>query len=114
MPPLEWKHEDGLIRTHEAALATLKQMQVDFMSRYDHDRVECADRYRNDREESKMRHKAIADRFDAQDKILRDLNEFASTARPFYRSTMRIAGLIVLGALGIIWTMVWTHVSGGK
>ena len=103
-----------LIREHSAAIATTAQSLKDFMVRYDVDRKECAERYRMDRDEAREWRTAIDNRLQKLDAKLEDIGTFVKTARPVYDGVAKFIWIVILGALGIIFTIIWTHVNGGR
>ena len=107
-------HNPELIRKHEAALATLATTIKDFMDRYDVDREACAERYSNDRGEAREFRERVLVKFDRVEDSIRNLDAFVQELRPNYKRILTFAGIIVFGSMGIIWKMIWDHVSGGR
>ena len=109
--PLHCSHDEKMVREHTLAISVVTEGLKGFMARYDNDHKECADRYRNDRFESRDWRTSIDKRLDKQDGLLKEISDFLQVLRPAYNSGTRIAGIIVLGALGIIFTLIWKHVT---
>jgi hypothetical protein len=110
-PTVHCIHDENLIRNHEAALATITTSLKDFMGRYETDKRECAERYRGDREESREWRSLINKRFDKVEDSLSTFSTFMQELKPNYKRAMALWGVIVLGALAIVWQMVWNHVT---
>jgi hypothetical protein len=93
-----------LIQRHEEMLfgqaATLKS----FMERYDNDRKECTDRYRNDRDESRTWRNEVNVKLDGITIFLADL-------KPNYRRAMVVWGVFVLGLFSLVVKLIWEHVT---
>jgi hypothetical protein len=104
-------HTEKLIRTHEAMLATLNQTVRDLQERYVNDRVECAERYKQDREESRLWRGQMDVRLDKVDQALKDMNDFLQILKPAYNSGARLAWIIFIGSLATIFALIWKHVT---
>jgi hypothetical protein len=103
-------HDENLVRNHEAALATIGTSLKDFMVRYETDKRECADRYRGDRDEAREWRGVINRRFDKMETSLETFTTFMQELRPDYKRALVLWGIIILGALGIVWKMIWDRV----
>ena len=103
-------HDEHLIRNHEAALATIGTSLKDFMVRYETDKRESMERNRSDREESREWRVAMDKRFDKIETSIVTFTDFMQELRPDYKRALVLWGIIILGALGIVWKMIWDRV----
>lgn len=98
---------------HDVSVATVKLTLENFMSRYDNDRKECADRYRQEYDEKNAWRSSIDRRFEKIDSQLTEITTFLNQLRPKDKWLTSIVALTFLGAMGIIWKIIWDHVTGG-
>lgn len=99
--------------SHDVTVTTLKLTLDNFMARYGDDRKECAERYRQEYEEKNAWRSSIDKRFEKIDSQLTDISTFLNQLRPKDKWMTSIVGLTFLGAMGIIWKIIWDHVTGG-
>lgn len=88
----------------EIMIAQLQQMVRDLAERYGQDRTECRERYERDREEARKWRGEMDTRVDK-------IEKFMAEFQPNYKRALVFAGVIILGAITIIWRMIWDHVS---
>lgn len=105
-------HDASMIREHEKTMALTSQILSDFIVRYEGDRKECSERYRNDREEAREWRSGINARMEHVDAKLLEISTFLYELKPNYRRAIVLSGIITLGAFGLIWKMVWDRVVG--
>lgn len=88
----------------EIMIAQLQQMVRDLADRYGQDRIECRERYERDREEARKWRGEMDDRVDK-------IEKFMAEFQPNYKRALVFSGLVIVGAISIIWRMIWNHVS---
>jgi hypothetical protein len=103
----ECRHDPNVCRRHEAVIAETQGFLKEFIARYDADRAECRDRYRLEAESTWRWRQDFSDR-------LQKIELFIGEMKPNYARMMIMAGTVAIGAIAIVWRMIWSHVTGGK
>jgi hypothetical protein len=93
-----------MIRRHEEMMITNQKTIELFMERYNNDRHECAERYHNDREEARAFRREIMNR-------LESIELFLSEFKPNYKRVLAFTGIVILGAISLIFKMIWDHIT---
>jgi hypothetical protein len=105
------KHDCGYnpdrCENHTTKLVGMETFLREFVARYDDDRRECRDRYVREWEETVQWRNRFSERLSVMETFIGEL-------KPNYKRGMAFIGAIIIGAVALIWKIVWNHVSGGK
>ena len=104
MTQRECMHSPELISRHEEVLTKLTTTMTDFIARSIDDRHECQARYERDRVESLQFRADVRIRMEAMEKFIEGL-------KPDHKILMVLAMGIILGALSLVWKLLWGHIA---
>ena len=88
-------------------LPSLKQQMADFIEQTKEDREFCKQRYERDRQESQEFRQEVRARLEV-------VENFISGLKPDHKLLMLLATGIIVGALSLVWRLVWTNISFHK